>query len=193
MNSRGRAFTYRLCGAVDPSVRKPALYAAEIEGMSFDLRHVYIAEDDLGFINQCTHQWDEYAASMHREPYHSVAVSNSGQTFIVSLDHEPVCVAEVHHALQYYAGEEFVPKERDYLIRLFFSHDIPLNVHGPSLDFFTRFCGQFDEVGGIVVKAEIHEVSALIDLGFTAISNKQGQDKGYYYLDLQFQSKKRLH
>jgi hypothetical protein len=181
MNSRDRAFTYKLCGAVDPSVRKPALYAAEMEGMSFDLRHVYIAEDDLGFINQCTHQWDEFAANMHREPYHSVAISNSGQTFIVSLDHEPICVVEVHHALQYYIGEEFMPGERDYFVRLFFSGQLPLRATAALLHFTTEFCSRFEEVGGLIIKAENLDDAVLVQSGFTEHTDATGRKTGIYY------------
>jgi hypothetical protein len=181
MNSRGRAFTYKLCGAVDPSVRKPALYSAETDGMSFDLRLVYIAEDDLGFINQCTHQWDEYAANMHREPYQSVAVSNSGQTFIISLDHEPVCVAEVHHALQYYIGEEIMPKERDYFVRLFFSDQMPPRANAALLHFLTEFCSGFEEVGGLIIKAENLDDAVLVQSGFTEHADAGGKKTGIYY------------
>ena len=90
MNTHAAIHIAKLCGAVDPSVSGQTVYEAAVLGMSFELRLVYIANDDLIFINQCTHLWDEYAAGMHREPYYSVALSDSGQTFIISLDHEPV-------------------------------------------------------------------------------------------------------
>lgn len=181
MNSRGLDFTYKLCGAVDPSARKPALYSAEMDGRLFDLRHVYIAEDDLGFINQCTHQWDEFAANMHREPYHSVALSNSSQTFIISLDREPVCVAEVHHALQYYVGEEFMPRERDYFVRLFFSDQMPPTANAALLHFLTEFCSRFEEVGGLIIKSENLDVAVLVQSGFTEHADAGGRKTGIYY------------
>jgi hypothetical protein len=181
MNSRGRAFTYKLCGTVDPSVRKPELFSEIIEGRSFELRLVYIADDDLGFINQCTHQWDEFASNMHREPYQSVAISNSGQTFIVSIDHEAVCVAEVYHALQYYVGEEFMPKERDYFLRLFFSDQMPPALHTALLHFFTGYCSRFEEVGGLIIKADNLDNEVLVQSGFTAVEDAQGKKTGIYY------------
>jgi hypothetical protein len=181
MNSRGRAFTYKLCGAVDPSVRKPELYTAEVDGMTFELRLVYIADDDLGFINQCTHQWDEFAANMHREPYLSVAISNSGQTFIVSLGHEPVCVVEVHHALQYYVGEEFMPKESDYFMRIFFSANTQSHVNAALLHFLMDYCSQFEEVGGLIIKADNLDETLLVQSGFTAHEDAGGKKTGIYY------------
>lgn len=181
MNSRGLAFTYKLCGAVDPSVKKPALYSAETDGMSFDLRLVYIAEDDLGFINQCTHQWDEFAANMHREPYLSVAMSNSSQAFIISLDHKPVCLAEVHHALQYYVGEEFMPREGDYFVRLFFSGQMQTGANAALLHFLTAFCSRFEEVGGLIIKAENIDEVVLVQSGFTEHADAGGKKTGIYY------------
>jgi hypothetical protein len=181
MNSRGSAFTYKLCGAVDPSVRKPELYTAAIDGRSFELRLVYIADDDLGFINQCTHQWDEFASNMHREPYQSVAMSNSGQTFIISLDHEAVCVMEVHHALQYYLGEEFMPKEKDYFVRLFFSDQMPPDLHTALLHFITEYCSQFEEVEGLIIKADNLDDAVLVQSGFTALETARGKKPGIYY------------
>lgn len=181
MNSRGHAFTYRLCGAVDPSVRKSELYSAVIHDRLFDLRLVYIAEDDLGFINQCTHQWDEFASNMHREPYLSVAISNSGQTFIISLDHEAVCVAEVHHALQYYLGEEFIPGEKDYFVRLFISAQLPSELHNDLLHFFTDYCSHFEEVEGLIIKSDSLDVDVLVQSGFTPHEDAHGKRTGIYY------------
>lgn len=181
MNQHGRAFTYKLCGAVDPSVRKPELYSAIVEGMSFDLRLVYIADDDLGFINQCTHQYDEFAATMHREPYHSVALSNSGQTFIISMDHGPVCVAEIHHALQYYAAEEIMPKEGDYFVKLFYSTPMQANETVALLHFLTGFCSRFEEVGGLIIKADNPDAALLVQSGFIAHEDAGGIRTGIYY------------
>jgi hypothetical protein len=181
MNPHGRAFTYKLCGAVDPSVRKPELYAALVEGLSFDIRLVHIADDDLGFINQCTHQCDEFAANMHREPYHSVALSNSGQTFIISMNHEAVCLAEVHHALQYYVGEEIMPKEQDYFVKLFFSNHLQANETVALLHFLTAFCRQFEEVGGLIIKADYPDADLLVQSGFIAHEDAGGIRTGIYY------------
>ena len=180
MNTHAAIHIAKLCGAVDPSVSGQTVYEAAVLGMSFELRLVYIANDDLIFINQCTHLWDEYAAGMHREPYYSVALSDSGQTFIISLDHEPVCVAEVHHALQYYVGEEFMPKENDYLVRLFFASS-DLAVHSGVIQFFTGYFRQFSEVGGIIIKADMHDETALEQAGFSATRNADGSHTGYYY------------
>jgi hypothetical protein len=181
MNSSDRAYTYKLCDAVDPSVQRPSLFSAEMEGMAFDLRLVHIANDDLGFINQCTHQWDEYASNMHREPYHSVALSNSGQTFIITLDHEPVCVAEVHHALQYYLAEDFIPKEKDYFVRLFFSDNMQTTMHAALLHFFAEYCSRFEEVGTLIIKPENLDDASLVHAGFTAHAEPGGKRTGFYY------------
>lgn len=181
MNPHGRAFSYKLCGAVDPSVRKTELYSALVEGMSFDIRLVYIADDDLGFINRCTHQWDEFASTMHREPYHSVALSNSGQTFIISMNHEAVCVAEVHHALQYYVGDEIMPKEGDYFVKLFFSNQMRANETIALLHFLMEFCNQFEEVGGLIIKADDPEAALLVQSGFIAQEDAGGIRTGIYY------------
>jgi hypothetical protein len=181
MNTRAAVHIAKLCGAVDPSISGQTVYEAVVLGMSFELRPVYIANDDLTFINQCTHQWDEYSSGMHREPYYSVALSDSGQTFIISLDNAPVCVAEVHHALQYYVGEEFMPKEKDYLVRLFFASALDLAVHSGVIQFFTGYCNQFTEVGGIIIKADMHDETALEQAGFSAKRTANGSHTGYYY------------
>lgn len=181
MKARGQLNTAKLCGAVDPSVRQDTAYTAELHGMLFDLRLVYIAEDDLGFINQCTHQWDEFSSNMHREPYHSVALSNSGQTFIISMNQEPICVVEVHHALQYYLGDEFMPRANDYIVRLFFAGTLALNVQTGMVHFFANYCSRFHEVGGLIIKAEAVDANALLQAGFSAQKNADGGNTGYYY------------
>lgn len=174
----------RLCGAVDPSVSAQPAYAAEVLGIPFELRLVYIANDDLSFINRCTRQWDEYSAGMHREPYYSVALSDSGQTFIIFIGEEPVCVAEVHHALQYYVGEEFMPGEKDYLVRLFFVSSLGLAVHSGTIQFFTGYCSQFAEVGGILIKADMHDEAALEQAGFSVKRDANGSHTGYYHYSI---------
>jgi hypothetical protein len=181
MHRGGDAFTFKLCGAVDPSVKQQSLYNAAKQSMNFELRLVYIADDDLAFISQCTHQWDEYAANMHREPYHSVALSNSGQTFIISVNGAPACVAEVHHALQYYTGDEIIPKSNDYFVRLFFVADIDKNVLVPLLQFFTEFCSRFKEVSGLIMKPESLDNATLVQAGFTAHTDEDGTRTGIYY------------
>src|SRR5688572_5222617 len=70
MNTHAAIHIAKLCGAVDPTVSGQTVYEAAVLGMSFELRLIYIANDDLTFVNRCTHQWDEYSAGMHREPYY---------------------------------------------------------------------------------------------------------------------------
>lgn len=181
MSPVGHAFTYKLCGAVNPSDKQPGLHTASWQGINFELRLIYIANDDLGFINQCTHHYDEYTANMHREPYHSLAISNSGQTFIISMEKEPVCVAEVHHALQYYIGEDFVPNEGDHFLRLFFADNIPMTSRSAVLHFFAEYCGAFPEVGNIVIKAENLDEASLIDAGFIEHADATGRKTGIYF------------
>lgn len=181
MNSDGRAFTFKLCGSVDPSVKQPKLFSASVQGITFELRMVYIADDDLGFINHCTHHWDEFNCNMHREPYHSVAMSNSGQTFIISMNDEPVCVVEVHHALQYYTGEEFMPKEKDYFVRIFFSEPLSVEEHTALLHFLAEYCSHFNEVDRLVIKPENPDDAALANAGFDAHADASGNKTGVYF------------
>jgi hypothetical protein len=179
MNADGHA--YKLCGSVNPSVRQPGLYSATWQDIQFELRLVYIADDDLGFINRCTHYNDEYSSNLHREPYHSVAESDTGQTFIISIEKEPVCVGEVHHAKQHYTGEEFMPKEGDYMLKLFFADNIGMTMRSAVLHFFAEYCGGFTEVGNLAIKAENLDETALIDAGFTPYADATGRVTGIYF------------
>jgi hypothetical protein len=181
MNSRANAYSSRLCGSVDPSVQQQPVHTETVMGLAFKLRLAYIANDDLTFINQCTQQWDEYAAGMHREPYYSVALSDSGQTFIILLNDDPVCVIEVHHALQYYVGEEFMPKENDYLVRLFFGALTESLVQQGVIQFFTNYCNKFSEVGGLIIKADSTSENVLAQAGYSPYKNAAGGASGYYY------------
>lgn len=170
-----------LCEAVDPSVLGQTLHAAQVMGLYYELRLVYIANDDLTFINQCTQIRDKDPFDNHREPYYSTAESSSGQTFIIFLANEPICVAEVHHALQHFAGDEFTPEETDYMLDLFFAPTLDMPVHAGVIQFFKDFCRQFPEVGDMIIKADIIDEAALAQAGFAPKNDAMGAYTGYYY------------
>jgi|GEM_PF-1701297 hypothetical protein len=180
MSAHATVLPVRLCSPVDPSIRYQSLYTRVIDGATCHLRLVYVADDDLVFINRCAHGMGAAEAANHKQPYLSIALSGFSQAFILDYNHASMGVAEVHQA-PYWAEEEWEYKTGDYLVRFFWSEEVAVPQQGTLITFFAGYCHLFPEVKRLVAAVYEEEPGeAFTAAGFTPVQAPRRTTVKYY-------------